>query len=336
MQYGTLLKRAWNIIWRNKVIWVFGFLAALGSGGGGGGSNTNYRTDGREFNLPPGGQGGNLPPELQQLFTRLFSDLTLILTIVVALVCLGLLIGLVLALLSALGHGAMVEMAREADDTEKTSFSTGWNAGLRQMVRVFLIRFLLGLPTAIIILLGMIPFLLAFIPLIQNNGLRGAEAMFAGGMVLSLACFGTACCIGVLLGLVLQLIETLSIRALVLEGLGILASIGRGWNVLKGNVGEVVILWLIFLVLGIVVGIVIGIPAALLAIAVAVPMGIAAAVSPIMIAPLVMVICLIAIVSAILRSVVEAYMSTTWTLAYRQWIGRGAPVAVPVASPVLQ
>ena len=150
MQYGTLLSRAWHIIWRNKIIWLFGFLAALGSGGGGGG-NFNYRFGSGDLS---GSGGSGLPPELGRLLTRFFSDQTLVITIVVVIILIGLVIALVLALLAALGHGAMVDMVREADETETTRFSTGWRTGLRRMLPTFLIRFLLGLPTFIIIMAG--------------------------------------------------------------------------------------------------------------------------------------------------------------------------------------
>jgi hypothetical protein len=270
---------------------------------------------------------------VQRALTELFSNLTLVITIVAVLIVIGLLIALIIALISALGYGAMVDMAREADETEKTSFGTGWNTGLRKMFPVFLIRFLLGLPPAIIILAGLAPFFLSFIPLISRPGVRGAEQLSAGGMLASLfACFAPACCIGLLLTIPLGVLETISIRVLVLEGQGIVGSIRRGWAIFKGNLGEVAILWLIFLVIGIAVGIVIGVPIAIVAIAVLVPLGIAAAVTPIMIAPIIMLICLIAIVSAILRSVVEAYASTVWTLAYRQWIARAALVPAPATT----
>ncbi|MBC7239221.1 MAG: hypothetical protein H5T71_03870, partial [Chloroflexi bacterium] len=37
MNYGQLLKRAWQITWRYKVLWAFGIAAALFQGGFGGG-----------------------------------------------------------------------------------------------------------------------------------------------------------------------------------------------------------------------------------------------------------------------------------------------------------
>ena len=327
MQYGALLSRAWNIIWRNKIIWVFGFLAALGSGSGGGGGGGGG--SGSNFNFPSPGQGreGNLPPDVERALTQLLSNQALILTIIVVLFLIALVIGLLIAFISALGHGAMVEMAREVDETEHTSFGTGWNAGLRRMLPVFLIRFLLGLPPAIILLAGLVPFFLAFIPLITQPGSRDVERLFAGGMLASvLGCFLPACCIGVLLTIPLGVLESLSIRALVLEDRGVLGGIRRGWAILTRNLGEVVVVWLIFLLVGIGVAIVIGLPLAFVALAIFVPMGIAAVMSPIMIVPLCLGGLALWVLGAVLQSVVEAFKSTMWTLAYRQWIARPAPV----------
>jgi hypothetical protein len=325
MQYGALLSHAWNIIWRNKIIWVFGFLAALGSGGGGGG---NFR-----LNMPSSGRvaGGGLPPDLERTLANIFSNPAIIITIVVVLILIGLIIGLVVELIAALGHGAMVDMVREADESKVTRFSTGWRTGLRRMFPVFLIRFLLGLPTAIIILAGIAPFFLSFIPLITGAGSRSAERLFAGGMLTTLLlCFLPALCIGVLLTIPLQVLETLSIRALVLEDLGIWGSIRRGWAIFTGNLGDVVVVWLIFLLIGILVFVVVGVPLAVAAFAIIFPLTFMAATSPVFILPILLVGILLWLVSAAIRSIVEAYASTTWTLAYRQFIARSAAAPAPV------
>jgi len=326
MQYGALLSRAWHIIWRNKIIWVFGFLAALGSSGGG--ANFNYSVGRRDLPSPGQPGAGNLPPDVQRLLTRLFTDQTFLITIAVAVVCIAVLIGLILALISALGHGGMVEMVREADETERTSFGAGWNTGLRRMLPVFLIRFLLGLPTFIIIMAGILPLFLSFIPLVTRTGWSGSpERLFAGSILTSVfLCFLPALCLGLLITIPLNILEILAIRALVLESQSIWGSIRRGWSILTGNLGEVVIVWLIFLLIGIGIGIVIGLPVAAVAVVAIVPLALMTAAAPIFVAPLILVIFLIALLSAALRSIVEAYTSAVWTLAYRQWVARAVPV----------
>jgi len=46
MDYGEVLQKAWKIIWKHKILWLFGLLASCGRGGGGGsgggGSSGNY------------------------------------------------------------------------------------------------------------------------------------------------------------------------------------------------------------------------------------------------------------------------------------------------------
>jgi len=326
MQYGALLSRAWHIIWRNKIIWLFGFLAALGSGGGGGGGNSNYRVGSGDFSQP-GGSG--LPPELERQLARFFSDQTLVITVIVIIALIGLVIGLVLALLAALAHSAMVDMVREADETEATHFSTGWRTGLRRMVPTFLIRLLLGLPTFIIIMAGLAAFLVSFIPLVSRAGFRDAERLFAGGMLATLfLCFLPACCLGILLDIPLRVLETLSIRALVLEDRGVLGSIRRGWNIFASNLGDVIVVWLIFFLVGIGVAVVVGLPLAAIAFAAFFPLAIMAAASPIFIVPLVLIGILLGLLSAAIRSVVEAYSSSVWTLAYRQFAARLVSVTI--------
>ena len=47
MNYSEILSRAWQIIWKHKVLWIFGILAGCansGGGGGGGGNNNSVPT----------------------------------------------------------------------------------------------------------------------------------------------------------------------------------------------------------------------------------------------------------------------------------------------------
>lgn len=318
MQYGALLSRAWNILWRNKVIWFFGFLAALG------GSGSRFQCN---SNMPSSGQpgGGGLPPEWEQVFTRLFSDKTLLITIVVALILIWIAIALILALVSALGHGAMVEMAREADETGTTRFRTGWRTGLRRMLPVFVVRLLVGLPASIIMVAGAIPLVLTSISLASQPYSRGSSDMIVSALLGSFACFFLAMCIGVLLMIPLGVLGILSVRALVLEDRGVLGSIRRGWGIFTGNLGEIAVLWLIFLLMGLVVAIVIGLPMAAMALIMFVPLAFMAMASPIFLILVLLAGILFGLASAAVNGVIEAYTSTVWTLAYRQFAAQPSP-----------
>jgi hypothetical protein len=185
----------------------------------------------------------------------------------------------------------------------------------------------LGLPSFIIIMAGLAAFLASFIPLVSRAGLRDAERLFAGGMLASLfLCFLPACCLGILLDIPLRVLETLSIRALVLEDRGVWGSIRRGWNIFTSNLGDVVVVWLIFFLIGIGVFVIVGLPLAAIAFAAILPLALMAVSSPIFIVPLVLVGILLGLVGAAIRGVVEAYSSSVWTLAYRQFVARSAAV----------
>jgi hypothetical protein len=53
MDFGYVLKRAWEIIWKFKVLWIFGILASCGQASGSGGSNSGYRFSSQESNFSP-------------------------------------------------------------------------------------------------------------------------------------------------------------------------------------------------------------------------------------------------------------------------------------------
>src|SRR4030042_6379956 len=61
MDYGYVLKRAWEIIWMFKILWIFGILASCGQASTSGGSNSGYR-----FSI----QDNHLFPQLDRFFTQ--------------------------------------------------------------------------------------------------------------------------------------------------------------------------------------------------------------------------------------------------------------------------
>ena len=61
-------------------------------------------------------------------------------------------------------------------------------------------------------------------------------------------------CVFLLFGIVVTVLYPFAQRAAILEDMGVIESIGRGWQVIKENLGEVIILILLFLMLGFLVG----------------------------------------------------------------------------------
>ena len=57
MDHIKVLKRAWEITWRYRVLWIFGIILALTTARGGGGNNgghAQYKVSGEDFS--PGGE----------------------------------------------------------------------------------------------------------------------------------------------------------------------------------------------------------------------------------------------------------------------------------------
>src|SRR5688500_4247405 len=101
LDIAGILGRAWRITWNNKALWLLGILASLAGGGVNFILHNNFRTDGT-----PGGQPGNLPPELQQWLNQFEPNV--VLAIIAGLVCVGLLLTLAFIALSVIGRGGLI------------------------------------------------------------------------------------------------------------------------------------------------------------------------------------------------------------------------------------
>src|SRR5262245_20405187 len=131
LDLGATLSRAWRITWQNKILWIFGILAALMSGGG----NVDFSFQGGR---PPIGQPD---PRVEQFFRRIFGDdvPNVLLAAGVGVGCLGLLFLVVLFVLSIIGRGGLIGGIQLADANGKVSFGEAWRAGTRKFWTVLAI-----------------------------------------------------------------------------------------------------------------------------------------------------------------------------------------------------
>jgi hypothetical protein len=233
--FSSLLSKAWNITWKYKVLWFFGFLAALGGAGWGnssGGSGPNFN-----FNLNSGTsssnyrQGvyprGDVPKEWQTAFDQLAAiDINTWITVGVVVVCSLLLLGLVFWLLSIIGRGGLIGGVLAADANGKVTFREAWDTGTRNFLRLFLIR-LLGI--GISILIGIIVFL---------------PTVFIGILTCGLG-FIPMACVSIIVGMVLKAWFAFMDYAVIVEKRGVGEAIGRAWTILRDNIGPVAILYII-------------------------------------------------------------------------------------------
>lgn len=231
MDFGEVLSRAWQIVWKHKVLWIFGILAGCASGGGSAG-NSGYRMDSRD-----------VPPGVERFFNNIepLQALLIVLTIFVVVV----LIAAIVALFAAMGRAGLVRGTLRADNgAERLTFGEVWAEGRPYFLRLFLLNLAIGLTFGIVaLLIGLV---------------------FAGITVIT---FGIGLfCLLPLLCLLIPLIWFVGIIvqqanvALVVEDLGLVQAVQRGWQTVQAQLANMLILGLIVGIGGFVVMFIINLP----------------------------------------------------------------------------
>jgi hypothetical protein len=315
MDFGKILSRAWEITWHWKVLWIFGFLASLGQGWGG--STSSYSVDSRDFNMAGLGQG---PPGA---FWAAMGG------VVLAIICVLFLLAIAIWIVSIISRGALIAGVVQVEDEEHTAFRRAWDVGFHRFWTLFGLAVLAALPLLALVLVGLVLFGLGIAGGVSLLDVQ--EAAGIGTIVttsLFFACF--LCCGLVVLGIVLDQIRVYGERAAILEGLGWIDAFMRGWQVIRDNLGPTIVLWLIFFALGLVVAVI----SAALALVLVAPFLVLVGVTEGGAWSLIPVACggfLGLIIFALVRSVVTTYISSSWTLAFRELTARPAVAEVEVA-----
>jgi hypothetical protein len=327
MDYGKLLRRAWEIVWGNKFMLVLGFLAALGSSGGGGGGNSNFRTGSNEFPGSPdfGGQ--------MAAFWGQYAALIL------TAVCFFFLLGIALWLLGLTARGGLISAAARLDAGEKITFGQAFSAGWDRIGRLIGVSLLLFLPFIILafvlaaVIAGAVGFSIFNMASVVEQG--DPTAVFGSiGLVFVAVC--GLLCLALPIGIVLSGISAFAQRGVMLQELGVMDSIRHGWQILKSNLAEIVVLVIIFIVIGLVVTAVAGIillPLAFLSFG---PLVFQAAqgdsVGAVQVAAGIAGGLVLLVLGSAINSIVTAYQSTVFTLAYQEFLNKGKVSGLPDAA----
>jgi hypothetical protein len=328
MNYVDTIKRAFRIAWMHKSLWLLGFLASLSSGGSGGsfsgGGDGGGRSDAGELPNWMGGSG----------MERWLSDNAgLLIGVVCGLLCFFLVLWLVFLVLGEIGQGGLIANVDGIERGGAPGFRDGWNAGRARMRTLVGMRLLLSLPG---ILIGVIFASIAVLMLAGAAGSagRGDDAMntIMGIGVVGLVCvFFPMLCVFAIYGIVVGILETFGRRAIVLENLGAIDGLKRGWAVFRGRIGDSIVLAILMAVVGVVIGFVIAIPLGIF--------GVGAVVGTVVLsngienmpwALIAVGILLFVVLAAVIGSYFTAMNSAVWTLAYREFT---APPPTPPSPP---
>jgi len=295
MNYGALLRRAWDTIWEHKYLILLGVLVALSSGAGGASTGSNMTAD------RPSGQAPQMPQLPQMPDLRTIGPVMAVLA-VIAIVGV-LILAVAFWVVSTIARGGLIAGASAADAGQPSSFGQAFNAGWRKGWRLLGIGLLPAIPTFLLIVLGLV-----------FGAAAGGFAYLAGEDLVGVPMAGLgvvfaalACILGPL-ALILGLLRTFANRACMLEDAGVFASYRRGLEVLLENFGPALILFLIQIGIGLAIAIVGFVPGIVFALC-----------------------CLLWPLLILVRGAIAAYFSTLWTLAWRQWTGLSSETEVALA-----
>ena len=298
MDYGRLLRRAWDVIWAHKFLILLGVLVAL-VGTGGNASGTGFRFDGSGFDFD-----GGMPRDFREFrdFPRMPEmprfrgspqDWEIpVFAGIVAIVAIGIgaILGLALWGVSTTARGGLIASVHTITEGGTSSFSQAFGAGWHRIWQ------LLGIGIA-----PAIPGLLIFIAGLGVTGALALASQVFGGNGFALvpgvgAILIPVLCILVPMVLVLNLLRTFANRACILEDLGVFAAYKRGLNVLIANIGPAIVLFVLQTAISLALGLLMLLPGLLMALC-----------------------CVLWPVLILIEGTKAAYFSTLWTLAWKEW-----------------
>ncbi len=319
--FVDLLRRAAALWWRTRILWPLGMLAAL-FGSGDLAVNGNVNVQQRVFVSDPAA----MPPWLDDLaespLLRSFVDNPWPYVIGFLLLAAGL--GLIGMLVGVIAHGAMIRVADMADQGYQASIGDGLRTGAARAMPLFLLNLIVTLP--LIVGVAIVTGMIAMVVLgVLRAAIGGSELdpapLFAsalGTIFCSIGIIILISIISVVLGVLLRVAQ----RVCVIEARGPLESLGRGWALIRQNLGLTLLTWLLQAVLGGLTSFILSLPAVGMGLSVtftilqggAFPVG------------LVIALVLYALfVNVVAGGLLTAFNSALWTVMYRAFAGHERP-----------
>lgn len=299
MDISAIFKRAWEITWKHKGLWVLGILAGC-SGGGSQSSSSVSRIPEYQF------EGGEFPRF--ERWAQSVPEETWV-VIAIAIVCGLLLLALVFWVLAAIGNGGLIAGFQMAETGETLTLASAFQQGLTFFWKLLLIQLIVGIAS-----------LLIFLPLIVGGVLLSVFTLGIG-----VICFLPLICLLIPLSLAITIYTLLAQIATIVERLEIIAAFQRAWEVLRTNIGEVVVMGLILGVGGFIVGLVLAMPFIFMALPVITGFAVGTETSGIAglsvtVVGILLYIPILIVASGIMRT----FITGSWTLTYRSLIGAKA------------
>lgn len=311
MDYIENLKKALKIVWKNKFLWILGFITSFVVGNGSGGSSGNYNFS----DLASNGTKGNLTPtpNLKDLENLGGADPTIFIVLIICFFLVVIILSVIFIYFGHRGQSGLIQSASLLDDGQSSNFSSAWGLGKKKIWSIWGQKIVLSLPMLIFI----IPIIIVTV-IISLSSNEASIAPFFILFIVLLCCFAI---IALIYGLFLQMLMPITIREMIFENLGIIESIKKGFSIFKKNLKDVAVSYLLEFVATIPYSIVSFIVMFVLLITVFLPavLGGIALQSPIL---MVALICgglvIVWAIGSVISSALIAFQETYWTIVYKK------------------
>ena len=299
MDISAIFKRAWEITWKHKGLWVLGILANCSGGSSQGSSNISR--------IPEYSTGGGEFPEIERWFQSIPEETWIIIGI--SLVCGLLLLALVFWVLAAIGNGGLIAAFQLAETGETVTLASAFQQGISYFWKLLAIQLILGLVSFIVLL-----------PVIGGGVLLSVLTLGFG-----LLCLIPLICVLVPLGIAVSIYTLLAQIALIVEQLDIVAAFQRAWEVFRANLGQIIIMGLILGVGGFVVGFLLAMPFILMALPLITGLVVGTNTSGIAGLSVTVISMLLYLpVLLVAGGIMRTFITGSWTLTYRSLIAKQA------------
>lgn len=258
-----ILSRSWHILWNYRTLWIFGFILALAMGGSGGGNNSRYSLNDSDRNQPnqqwqgdwEGLRGENFAEQMRDGFRQAGAELQKLqaqypvefrmgIAVAITLFIVVFLLSILTAILRYIAETASIRMVDEYEQTGvKVGFRQGWKYGWsRASWRLFLVNFLVHLPSlALFVMLGLVAWW------IISAALGGVQSALVTSLIAGIGLSFLAIFVTIIVMTVLYVLRDFAWRMVVLEGAGVLESLGMAFGLVKRQWKNVGLMWLVML-----------------------------------------------------------------------------------------
>ncbi len=319
MDYLSIIKRAFQISYKSKFLWILGFLTALTEGGGGfnfgsfNSSDVNSLKDLWEQN------NGQTPPlnipatnivREKVLGETTNSSWTLIsnwlgenLNFIIIIGGILILLMIIMIVVSKMAKGGLIWAVAELDKDKKTNFKQSFKKGFWMFWKIFGIEIVIGLLALAAVMVYSVPmiFLIVF-------NLYAVAIIW--GMILILPL--------ILFFIFLGILRMYALRYAAVDGETICNSLRESWLLFRKKLKDVLLIWLISIGLGILIGIVTAIVylvVLLIFFAIGFGLYMAGGMTAVIVTSIILGLVFLAL-TVVVSGFVHSFVSAYWTLAF--------------------